>query len=79
MAGSHHRAAGYPRAVAIDPLNPSSLYAVSSQESYGTGYYHGMIDKITNGGDTWQNVFHLTNSIVRTVAIDPLNPATFMP
>ena len=52
-------------ALAIDPLNPATLYAAT---------VFGMF-KTTNGGDTWVDISTgIINVVVNELAIDPTNP-----
>ena len=60
---------GFPalvvNALAIDPLNPATLYAAT---------VFGMF-KTTNGGDTWVDISNgIINVVVNELAIDPTNP-----
>ncbi len=59
---------GSIRALAIDPLSPSTVYA---------GTPGGGVLKSTNGGATWSASNNgLTNANVRALAIDPRTPNT---
>ena len=59
----------YVRALAIDPVTPSTLYA---------GTYGGGVFKSTNGGADWSAVnTGLTGQLlIYALAIDPATPAT---
>lgn len=55
-------------ALAVDPLNPLTLYAGTA----GNGVF-----KSTDGGQHWQPAnTGLTNTAVTALAIDPVNPTT---
>ena len=55
-------------ALAIDPTNPSTLYA---------GTWGGGVFKSTNGGGNWRAVnTGLTSTNVRALAINPTTPST---
>src|SRR5439155_11678834 len=57
-----------PRALAIDPTSPSTLYAVVS----GSGIY-----KSADGGGSWTPInTGLTNLLTLSLAIDPATPTT---
>ncbi len=58
----------YVNKLAIDPQNPSRLYAGTD----GDGVYWSI-----NGGESWSPINDgLTNYLVQTIGIDPQNPAT---
>jgi hypothetical protein len=56
---------GYVTALAIDPLNPSTLYASV-----------GLVFKSTDAGATWAAMNPGLSASVNTLAIDPLTPST---
>jgi len=58
------------KALAIDPLNPSTLYAGTSRLTFG-----GSVFKSTNGGADWSASVGLPDSIVNVIAVDPKNPS----
>jgi hypothetical protein len=59
------------RAMALDPINPSTIYAGLFGVTFGSssGVY-----KSTNSGASWSQTGFVFN--VRALAIDPLNPST---
>jgi photosystem II stability/assembly factor-like uncharacterized protein len=65
----------FVQSLAIDPSNPATLYAGTAyydNEGYGRGIF-----KTTNGGASWSAVNSGLPAVdVRTVVIDPGNPAT---
>jgi len=66
-------------AIAIDPSNPSTLYAGTGYPSFGGAFvgYGGGIFKSTDGGVTWAGVSNsLGRSFIAGLAIDPHTPAT---
>jgi photosystem II stability/assembly factor-like uncharacterized protein len=70
--GAHWSAIGLTnprvRALAIDPVTPTTLYA---------GTDGGGVFKSANGGATWSTVnTDLTNTNVRALAIHPTTPTT---
>ena len=71
---------GFPdNPLAIDPVNPNTIYAASP--GYGTAAGYGSIAKSTDGGQSWQAV-HAgsvgipSNALLRSLAIDPTAPST---
>jgi photosystem II stability/assembly factor-like uncharacterized protein len=55
--------------LAIDPLNPSTLYAGLGACSKPSGVF-----KSTDAGQTW-NASGLTNTIIQAIAVNPKNPS----
>lgn len=66
-------------ALAIDPVHPDTVYASIYDGAEGppdTRFGHGVF-KSTDGGATWFAVgTGLGNPLVRTLAVDPVNPQT---
>src|SRR5262249_4162858 len=60
-------------ALAVDPLNPSTIYAGTAQTfSPGLGVY-----KSTDGGATWSaSNTGLNNASISSLLIDPVSPST---
>jgi photosystem II stability/assembly factor-like uncharacterized protein len=63
-------------ALAIDPVNPSTLYA--GTYGYGIWVYSGGVFKSIDAGNTWSEVDSgpLANFGISTLAIDPITPST---
>jgi hypothetical protein len=67
---SHGPRGGIVRALAVDPTNPSTVYAATSS---------GGIFKSTNGGNAWSSssngIPSLSSYIITDVAVDPATPS----
>ena len=64
-------------AIAIDPSNSATIYAVVSSATVGAASGLGSIFKSTDGGANWASASSgLTNTFAETLAIDPTNPST---
>jgi hypothetical protein len=68
---------GYVSALAIDPITPSTLYAVTDAVCGQVGCSPGGVFKSTDAGATWSAAnAGLTNTSVSALAVDPIMPRT---
>ena len=64
---------GTIRALAIDPVTPSTLYAGTIHPNVPNG---GVVFKSTNGGTTWTATGGSFSEFFGALAIDPVTPST---
>jgi photosystem II stability/assembly factor-like uncharacterized protein len=73
---------GFPdNPLAIDPVNPNTIYAAVLTAGYGGAAGYASIAKSTDGGQSWKVVRAGSAgfpdyTVVRSLAIDPTAPST---